>query len=347
VRRNNAIRCVLVLSFIAATCCSCSPSTWWGIRHISGKQKGEEKNESKPPKSAANQEKRKWWNPFGGKGDTTGRQRGEDLKPASVGDFEKAKLLVKNERDFAGAKRLLIGVIEANPNHDEAWRWLGDCCYNLLEFTPALDAYNRAREINPNNYFALRGKGFVLLYLGHEKWQEYDEAIKRKDGEVAQANLSQAHEYYKLALETLQGCMQIYPADDEAAYGRAMAAEGASRFLYSMAVSLRKKEKFADAESWAKNCLLVIEEGLQAVEMRIRKAPNEMPPSPRALAAGLFLRRAVLLKEFGQAEQALVDLEKAITVHRGILQEVDKNNAKAKVQLQQCEELRAKWQAGE
>ncbi|MCX7935965.1 MAG: tetratricopeptide repeat protein, partial [Planctomycetota bacterium] len=315
-RRSIIFSQALAVLIGVTVCCGCSPSTWWGIRHITGKEKAEKSEEKTPRAATASPEKRKWWNPFGGKGDKAERQQGETLKPASVGDFEKAKLLVKNERDFAGAKRLLTAVVEANPNHDEAWRWLGDCYYNLLELSPALEAYNRAREINPNNYFALRGKGFVLLYLGHEKWQEYDEALKRKEGEVAQANLSQAHEHYKLALETLQGCMQIYPADDEAAYGRAMAAEGASRFLYSMAVSLRKKEKIPESEAWAKNCLLVIEEGLQAVEMRIRKAPNEMPPAPRALAAGLFLRRAVLLKEFGQSEQAMIDLEKAIAAHR-------------------------------
>ena len=336
-----------ILAAVGLALGGCTPKAWPGVRSFYKDSQDEPApKKTKKPAAAESGEAKKWWNPFGGgkKGDPSRSEPSSGASEPMSGDFAQGVRLVKSHQ-FAEAKTVFQSVSEQNPKSDEACRWLGDCHYNLMELQPAIDAYARATEINPNNYFALRGRGFALLYLGHDVWRAYEEACGRKEYEAAQGHLTQAHENYKLGLEVLQKCMQLYPGDDEASYGRAMAAEGASRLLYSNAVTLQKKSKKTEAEAWADNCMQIVDEGIKAAEVRIQKRPDENPPGPRALVGGLFLRRAVLLKEFGQTDQALVDLDKAITMHKAILAEVDRNNVKAQGQFKQCEELKAKWQS--
>lgn len=295
-------------------------------------------------------DERPWWKPWGSN-KPSNTYRGPDYQepmaeqaPEPVenpSDFIRATELVKQQQ-FAEAKSLLRTVIEQNPNHAEAYRWLGDCFYNLMDLENAIGAYTTARELDPTNYFALRGKGFAHLHMGHEKWRVYEDALRKQDRAAAHSALSEAHENYKRALEVLQHALRVFPGDNEAMYGRAMAAEGASRKLYANAVGLLKKNDRQNAQAWAENCLDIIDEGIEAAKVRVREYPERA--GPRKLAGGLFFRRAMLLKAFGETQLAMDELKKAAATQQSILQEVDPENDHAQRELQRCKSYLEKWQ---
>jgi len=288
--------------------------------------------------------KRPWWKPWGGAKTQKPRpavaEKADEPRPSTK--FDQAVLLVK-EFKFEPAMRLLKDVLEENPNYGEAWRWLGDCQYNLLSFDEAIAAYIKARELDPTNYLALRGKGFSHLHLGRRDYKEYKEAVDAKETEKANEAMTSAHENFRLSLELLRECMRLVPADNEAMYGRAMAAEGTSRKLYSNAVVLLRSDKTTQAHAWAERCLEIIDEGIEAAKYRINEYLDD--PNPRALVAGLFYRRAVLLKEFDRAENAVIALQKAIDTQKSILGDIDKDNKAAIVALQNYDKLMQTWRA--
>lgn len=309
---------LLVASMTAVSgCWRPQPGTWWGVRHVREALSDDEQERELAAK-------RTWTN-------ESLREQPRSAPPPEQPkdtDFTRAVKLVKEHR-FSEAKALLEGVVERHPNYAEAYRWLGDCHYNLLELPESIEAYGRARELDPDNYFALRGKGFAFLHYGHQQWN--------------QKNYDAAHENYKRALETLQQCLRLFPADSEAMYGRAMAAEGATRKLYGNAIRLKRAGDDARAEVMARNCLEVIDEGIKASSFRINVHLEEV--GPRALAGGLFLRRAMLLKEFDRIGPAMQDLRKASETQKSILREIDENNLQARRELEKCERLMQTWQA--
>lgn len=328
-----------LLMAVALTGCS-GPGSWF------------KRSEAPPPPRAndSTEGKRVWYAPW--------RKTKATHKPASLdpvtstdvtprdtqppSEFTRATELVKAHK-FEQAKGMLIDVLNKNPNHAEAYRWLGDCYYNLMELNDAIRAYSTARELDPQNYFALRGKGFSHLHLGHEHWRGYETALQSQNRDGAHQELSDAHESYKRALELLQQCLKLFAGDSEAMYGRAMAAEGASRKLYANAVGLLRKGKKTDAHAWAENCVEIIDEGIEAAKIRIREFPDR--PGPRKLVGGLFFRRAMLLKQFGQNEQAAMELEKAAMTWQSILDDIDPNNSYAKRELERCRASLEKWRA--
>jgi tetratricopeptide (TPR) repeat protein len=261
---------------------------------------------------------------------------------ADEDELRRAVLQAKAGR-FADAKPALLGLLAKNPRHDEALRWLGDCHYALTEFEPAFKAYERALSANPSNQPALRGKGLALLYLGYDRWALHEAARAKKDARASQANVAEAYGRFKSALEVLRQYVRISPEDDEAAYGLAMAAEGASRELYASAVVLKRKRQAAEAKAAGENGLELVDEGVKSAKVRIEKRPDENPPGPRRLVGCLYLRRACLLRELGETGEALTDLDQAIAAHKAILAEVDNANALAQNDLKECEERKARW----
>ncbi|MBN2711945.1 MAG: tetratricopeptide repeat protein [Planctomycetes bacterium] len=345
-RKSILAICSMVMVLGFAGCSATKPGTWFG---------GDDAPPPPPPASTDYSDrgtsKKSWWKFWGSekKSDPTKSEPmtyPEDAAPHDTSnqptEFMEATELVHAHK-FEEAKQKLIEVINKNPRHAEAFRWLGDCYYNQMELEDAIRAYSKAREIDPASYYALRGKGFAHLHLGHEYWRKYEEALRAKDKAAAHENLSEAHENYKRALELLQHCLKLVANDNEAMYGRAMAAEGASRKLYANAVGLLRKGQTEDANAWAQNCLDIIDEGIKAAKVRISDHP-EMP-GPRKLVGGLFFRRAMLLKAFGQLRAAVVDMKKAAITNQAILEDIDPENKNAKEQVDICNNYLKKWEA--
>ncbi|MCC8190728.1 MAG: tetratricopeptide repeat protein [Planctomycetes bacterium] len=256
--------------------------------------------------------------------------------------FENAVRMVRENR-FSDAKNLLASETSRNPTNAAAWRWLGDCHYNLLELNDAVGCYQRALDVEPNDYYALRGQGFAFLHRGHEYWRRMQEEVSRGQRDQAAATFAQAHEDYKRSLDLLGLCLRRAPNDGEAVYGEAMAAEGASRKLYSNAVSYLKlgPEQRGRAELFAENCLTVINKGIERARERARDSSSDA--GPRALLAGLYLRKAILYHQLGKDELALVEVRNSRDVQQSILDEIDPNNATALRGVKECEGYWEEW----
>lgn len=256
--------------------------------------------------------------------------------------FENAVRMVKENR-FSEAKNILVSETSRNPSNAAAWRWLADCHYNLLELDDAINCYKRALERDPNDYYALRGEGFSYLHRGHEFWRRMQEEVGRGQKDPAAATFAQAHENYKQALDTLGRCLRRAPTDSEAIYGEAMAAEGASRKLYSNAISYLKlgPEHRERAELFAENCLTVINKGIERSKERAKLNPGDA--GPRALLGGLYLRKAILYNQLGKNDLALLELRNSRDVQQSILDEIDKNNDVAQKNIRECETYWNAW----
>ncbi len=256
--------------------------------------------------------------------------------------FENAVRLVKDNR-FTEAKGILTSETGRNPSNASAWRWLADCHYNLLELDDAINCYQRALEIDPNDYYALRGQGFSYLHRGHEYWRQMQEQVGRGQKDAAATTFAQAHDSYKKSLELLGLCLRRAPNDGETVYGEAMAAEGASRKLYSNAISYLKlgpgqRER---AELFAENCVTVINKGIERSKERAKQNPGDA--GPRALLGGLYLRKAILYHQLGKNDLALIELRNSRDVQNSILDEIDKNNLTAQKNLRESEAYWEEW----
>ncbi len=270
------------------------------------------------------------------------RSSGPSVDAQGSPQFENAVRLVKENR-FSEAKNLLSSETGRNPSNAAAWRWLADCHYNLLELDEAVDCYQRSLERDPNDYYALRGQGFAYLHRGHEYWRLMQEEVSKGSKEKAAQTFAQAHENYKKSLEMLGLCLRRAPTDGEAVYGEAMAAEGASRKLYSNAISYLKlgPSQRERAELFAENCITVINKGIERAKERAKQNPGDA--GPRALLGGLYLRKAILYNQLGKNEQALIELRNSRDVQKSILDEIDKNNTTAKRNLSECESYWEAW----
>ena len=256
--------------------------------------------------------------------------------------FENAVRMVKENR-FTEAKSILSAETGRNPGNAAAWRWLADCHYNLLELDDAVTCYQRALDLDPNDYYALRGRGFSYLHRGHEYWRRMQEEVAQGQKDKAAATFAQAHDDYKKSLEFLGMCLRRAPNDGESIYGEAMAAEGASRKLYSNAISYLKlgPDQRERAELFAENCLTVINKGIERSKERAKLDPGEV--GPRALMGGLYLRKAILFRQLGKNDLALMELRNSRDVQQSILDEIDKNNATAQRNLRECETYWEEW----
>lgn len=246
-------------------------------------------------------------------------------------EFDEAIRLVQND-NFVQARAAFLKIAERNPADDEAWRWIGDCNYNLMELHKALEAYQEARRLNPRNYYAQRGEGLARLHYGHELWRS--------------GKQREAHEQYRQSIEILQNCTRQYPGDMDAMYGRAMAAEGASRLLYMNAILLLSKREQQLAERELRNCLDVIVEGVQAAEL-VTQAMTDggqeaASVGPLNISGGLYQRHATLLHTFKRDDDALQTMQLAAERYRMILQ-VDPTNLKAQEELARCRAKLQEW----
>ena len=70
-------------------------------------------------------------------------------------------------------------AIEINPKDSDAWNGKGSVLFKLNKFDEAIKAYDKAIEINPQNLMAWNNKGNTLNRLN-----KYDEAIKAFDNAI-------------------------------------------------------------------------------------------------------------------------------------------------------------------
>jgi tetratricopeptide (TPR) repeat protein len=351
---KTAILSLASVFLFLSGCGSPQPSTWWGIRSLTGKDDKDSSVQTQAPITPTSQNKKKWWKPFskGEEKPATKRTTADDIPDKDFVDPLLEPALAQMERhDFRGAKQKLLEVIRENPAHSEAYRNLGDCHYNLMEFPEAIDTYVKARQLDASNNLALRGKGFAHLHYAKQFWKLYAGArTELKDNPTpannkrAQDLMLKSDENFQLALELFQRYLALFPNDSEATFGRAMAADGASRRFYSNAIGLLRKQRATDANAWAQDCLDIIDEGLEAIKLRIDQHREEA--ESRILAGALFLRRASLLKEFGQDQQAGVDINKSASIYQSVLTEIDRDNRQALAGLEECKSMQAQWKTG-
>ena len=298
-------------------------SGWWGSRKIRGVFKGDGDSAQPQPDKPGQQDV----TPVTPDGDYNSAERWSD-EQYNLADpeftFATERVL---EQKYAEAKHILLNVVGRHPNNTAAWRWLGDCHYNLLELEQAVEAYQKAINIYSENYFALRGLGFAYLHLGHDFWR----AGKRQE----------AHEQYRKSLRALQDCLRVFPADIEAMYGLSMAAEGASRRLYQNAITQIRAGNRELAEAEMRNCLEVIDVGIESARQRMYKNSDEI--GPRSVVGGLFQRRAILQHGFKRLSGAIEDMGQAVRAYQSIL-EISPGNYLAKGELERCQELLKKWE---
>lgn len=300
------------------------PRGMWGVRHVRGLFSGDDQSTEVTAEERIITDGDEEF--IEDKVETTEERWNPEDENLQDPDYDYAIKSIR-QANYSEAKHLLLNVVKRHPESTNAWRWLGDCHYNLLELEQAIQAYRKALSIYPENYFALRGEGFSRLHLGHDLWRS--------------GRRQEAHEEYRQALKILQECMIIYPGDLEAMYGRSMAAEGASRRLYQNAITQLKRNNKELAESEARNCLEIIDEGIESARQRMYKNPDEV--GPRSIAGGLFQRRAILQKNFNRLPSAAEDMKQAIKAYESILN-ISPNNYMAKAELAKCQASLEKWQ---
>jgi tetratricopeptide (TPR) repeat protein len=314
------------LMLFGTGCRTPQPGTWWGVRHVREAFDGEDGAVERPTDQRAPA-------PSGGRA-AQARATGDVPQDS---EYARAVRLAYNEHRYEEARQIFRRVVERNPRNAEAHRWLADCHYNLMDLERAIESYETALNLDPNNYNALQGKGFAHLHRGHEFW--------RRGEQTGDPGLRQrAHDHYKESLYILRQCLDIRPEESEVMYGLAMAAEGASRLLYATAVDYRQNAERTDAELVRSRAIDIIEEGVGAADRRI--ASHQLDKGPRLLKAGLLLRKATLNQKFDDRQTAVQDLRRSIQVLETILGQIDPQDPDARQMLEQNRALLSQWQAG-
>jgi tetratricopeptide (TPR) repeat protein len=85
-------------------------------------------------------------------------------KYEAIQAFDKGVALM-NQNKYDGAIQAFDKAIEINPQYVEAWAGKGWSLYGSSRYKEALKAYNKAIELNPNYADAWAGRGFALLAI--------------------------------------------------------------------------------------------------------------------------------------------------------------------------------------
>lgn len=260
----------------------------------------------------------------------SGRPRRPRTEPPPSSDYERAVAYMR-ERKFSRALPHIESALEMAPESARVHSLRGDCLYQLLRFDEAIEAYQKARELDANYYPALRGLGFVYLNLGN---QYYNEGEAQK-----------AFDSYSQSLTLLRQAFRILPSDIRAAYGRAWAAEGLARFYYNRALYLKGRNDLQGAETQRDRSNAFCNEALKNAMVYQRSRPAEA--QPRALVGRILERQAMLAYEFENPVAAAQHLKNAIAAWRSILEEVDREHQAAQEQVNRLELLLQRWQTQE
>lgn len=246
--------------------------------------------------------------------------------PALNSKFEHAVTLMK-EGKLDEAEREWAEYVDADPDNAEGWRQLGDCRYNLNKVAEALGAYRLALRKDKDNYLAERGRGVASLYLGYDAWEKNKKKL--------------AHDYFYSALTSLHTCLQNQTGDELARYGQALAAEGASRQLYVIALKALNGESAEQAKDVIRNCLDILDSAIGATEERLERTPTDT--EARMLLGCLLIRRAKILQPFGHVEEATSNLRQAVRAFEPLASNAGRRSESAKGQVAICQNLLKDW----
>ena len=123
-------------------------------------------------------------------------------------------LALKKKLDFKNSINTLDIILYEQPINVDAWILKGNSYNNIKEYNKAMECYNRALEINPDNLLARENKILLLIDLGKREEAEkvYKEGLEitpndlqswciKGDQYIAQKNIKEAIKCYEEALE--------------------------------------------------------------------------------------------------------------------------------------------------
>jgi tetratricopeptide (TPR) repeat protein len=256
--------------------------------------------------------------------------------PAVVEWFENARAC-QRAGQLAQALALYRRVVEAAPEHAEAWQLLGDCAYSLGEFTLAVEALQRALRLRPGLAYLHCGLAQALARLGRreEAAEQLGNAL-RLDPHNAEASmelgvlLAEAGRLAE-ALPLLQQAARAVPDSAVAQHNLGVALAQAGRKQEAerpLREALRLKPDYADCHGNLGNVLRDLgrpEEALDYFRTAARLRPTlagafnnlglALCEANRHIEAVLMLKHASRLdpkgkESFNNLGQALADLGK-------------------------------------
>ncbi len=84
---------------------------------------------------------------------------------------------VHQQGNASHAEQVYLSVLQREPNHFNAWCYLGIALHDLKKYAQSVEAYKRALALHPNFPIALNNLGNSLRYLG--RVHEADDAFQR------------------------------------------------------------------------------------------------------------------------------------------------------------------------
>ncbi|GEM_PF-3167572 len=204
----------------------------------------------------------------------------------------------------------------------------GDCLYALGRYTEATDAYEEALDLDSELHAAQRGLGFAALGQNRRAWRE--------------GRALDAFHHARRSLDLLGQVVEARPEDALASYGMGLAAEGAAQYYYERALYLRdSRQDLHGAQTMRDRCARMCVQGADDVRVYQDRHPSEA--GPRALAARLHMRRALLDHAFDLDDQAVRSLRDALAAWEGLLREADPDHAQARDEAARCRALLKRW----
>jgi tetratricopeptide (TPR) repeat protein len=128
---------------------------------------------------------------------------------------------IHQQGNAAHAEKVYRAVVAKEPNHANAWCYLGIALHDLRQYAPAVSAYERALALQPNFPVALNNMGNSLRYLGRvaDSDQAFQKAIDLSPNYFnAFRNRGTLHAWtgrIDLAFAYYRQAMQLNPTDAE------------------------------------------------------------------------------------------------------------------------------------
>lgn len=89
-----------------------------------------------------------------------------DNSATDAKDYDAAKAMIDDKKDYAGALPVLEAVTKAQPNYADAWNLRGFANRKLGNMDEAAAAYDTALKLNPKHLGALEYQGEMFIQTG-------------------------------------------------------------------------------------------------------------------------------------------------------------------------------------